>query len=431
MERGLDRVGMNLTHTINGFLYFGYVPDVVRQGWDFPFDSTLIKEGRRVYGHLDYQSAVRTGAELLMSLVDPQQIKNQRNVLLLSGGLDSRFLLGVMRKHNLLNALECVTFGEPGMLDVDIASQTADVTGVRFELLDTRNQNFDLPSFNRETAKDRVWVPLARGGRRQINEKYGSEAVYWDGYFNGHLTTKNESYASITDDRVAWKAFKLKNRTCGGRLASDTFDPDVFMPDSLAISRELLAPAEQYHIGLRQHYYVSRANLRAGWQWETPYTELAWVKFMLGVPAEYRSGQKLFRDIGRHLFPDLMEVPVKRSYGLPMNAPKWRKKLASRRLKMRKGWRSMMGLGNGPAPSAQEMDWDNGIREIDTLKQFLQTLLFNLDERGVAPWLSGMELLDAHLKGKKNLSKELMLLASLEVSLQRNQHDPETGAILC
>lgn len=102
----------------------------LRQYWRPTFPETY-----PVYREADY---VEEGGALLRQAVARQSRGSEQKALLLSGGLDSRALLGVLAHQADGKGMLALTWGIPGCDDVRFARAAARAAGARFEFLTLR-----------------------------------------------------------------------------------------------------------------------------------------------------------------------------------------------------------------------------------------------------------------------------------------------------
>lgn len=416
----LSRKGISLREQINAFLYFGYVPETIWRGWELPFDQALIESGICEYEGKSFGELVDTGAEIFLSLFNQPDVQDREHVVPLSGGMDSRMVLGGLLRKVGKDHLTTTTFGVPGMLDVTIAQKVGEACGATHRFLDTRLLDFSIQRFEREIDNGQHWLPRIKNASALVYEHFGADKTYWSGYL-GDIISRGIGRESAPPVEEARKRFINKARTTKPALCEPSFDPERWIPASLPASPEVVPAYDQINLGIRQRYLIAPSQLPPGHHCETPYGNREWLRFMLGVPGSMRRDQRLFRAIGRRLFPELMALPIKRSYGLPMDAPAWKKKLASAGLRTSRVLKRLSGRYPGPPHTTNQMDWPHELRHHAELRALLENLLPSLEARGVLPWLDIGRYWREHQAGRRDHSSELLLLGSLELSLR---HEP-------
>lgn len=407
----------SLFEKVNTFLYFGYLPGAVQNGWEMPIDQPLVESGVDEFGDKSFGQLVEIGAELFLSLFDRPDVKNAENIVLLSGGLDSRMLLGGLIRKVGKGNVRTASIGVPGMLDVTFARQVSEATDVPHHLIDSRDQDFSIERMEKEAQRSTSWFNLIGNSINLIHSRFGEDKIYWDGVLGGTLT-RGTGRGEQADAKEARRKFIEKAQSTKTLLSHSFFDPDQSVPQTLPISPALVSPLDQLRLGIKYPYQLIPSHLPTQYRCEAPYTHPAWLRFILGVPGSMRQNQCLFQAIGRRLFPDLMALPVKRSYGLPIGAPMWQKKLASARLKIPLGFKRMLGRYPGPPPTANQMDWAHEIRYHTDLNTLIGNLIKSLQLRGTVPWIAIDRYWRAHQTGRRDYSREMMLLSSLELFLR-------------
>ena len=80
------------------------------------------------------------------------------HVVPLSGGLDSRIILGGLLKKGLKDSIITITFGTPGTLDYDIGIHIAKQLGIYYEALDLTKVCYDEKSLQCAAMEGGLWT---------------------------------------------------------------------------------------------------------------------------------------------------------------------------------------------------------------------------------------------------------------------------------
>ena len=125
----------SLDDQIKAFLYFGYLPHVPEgvelEPWAEPRNEFYDPE----LSSLSEDELIERGVVALQAPyrdLDP----NETYVVSLSGGLDSRSILGGLINAGLKDNIVTVTYGTPGTYDFDIGKQISKQMGLKHELID-------------------------------------------------------------------------------------------------------------------------------------------------------------------------------------------------------------------------------------------------------------------------------------------------------
>jgi hypothetical protein len=128
---------MNLAD-LNSFLKLGYFLDYKNPRYQLKFDS--IEKDK--YEDAGEEELIELGIGLFNNAISKKYKKNQKNVVPLSGGLDSRAILGSLLHHTEASNIKTYTFGTPGTYDYEIGKQIAQKLGTNHISLDLTKEKY-------------------------------------------------------------------------------------------------------------------------------------------------------------------------------------------------------------------------------------------------------------------------------------------------
>lgn len=413
---------------IAAYLHFGFVPGCGTATGTDDFLAKLLggvprRERRRSSGSVPLRAE---GVEALRSALRRSVYEtdaHKTHVLPLSGGLDSRAILGGMLENLAGSRIQAVTFGTPGTWDYEIGRQVARSVGVRWEPLDLTGHDWrwntnDLVQTASRTGWP-VWIFDAHINR-QIPELFGPECVYWSGFMGEALSGAHlpEQESATWEQAIA--RFVKKNRL--GRsstLAPPEFQPGLVLPGAPFMDSGALSFDDQLDFGVRQQCRIKHVVMAKGYEYRTPFLDTGWSGFILSVPRRHRNKQALYQQILQAAYKGLMSLPVKGNAGLPLGAPQWRKLLPAGRLHMHASANKFLPwLEWGVSPKTNYIDFDRGLRQRADLKEVVRENLHDLKKRGIVQWLDIDELWKRHQRRIENCAMPLLLLASLEIQIK-------------
>lgn len=409
---------------VSTFLHFGYMPspDVPLPAWlGDRADRQSRSEGA---DRADLSSWIAEGVGVLRRVFQdnvggPAKV----HVVPLSGGLDSRAILGGLLENLETREIRAVTFGSPETWDYEIGREVARAAGVRWEAIDL-------------SSEDWKWeiAPLVRTARQiarpiglfdahvnhQVPERFGTEDVYWSGFMGDPLSGSHLPHRDSATWDEAQRRFVRCNRFCRSvDLLPPDFEPWHCLPRSPLPGGEDLCYDEQLDFAVRQQCLIRHIVLPKGYEYRTPFLHPAWVSFILGVPRRYREGQSLYKEILKAAYARLFALPAKNNLGLPLDAPPWRKGARVLGLGVRGLARRIApGLLYSISPGLNYIDFDREIRRRPDLRATIGESLQDLRRRGLVDWIDLESLWQRHQRGQGNHADALMLLASLEIHLK-------------
>ncbi|WP_407342107.1 asparagine synthase-related protein [Pengzhenrongella phosphoraccumulans] len=306
-----DRTG------VEQYLAFGFNPDV-----DDPDPLAVLSEwSRNPRGDLagmSERALVREGTRALRAAV-AQCVEGTATiggdqVVFLSGGLDSRTILGALLEIFDTSQIIAVTFGMPGEQDFDDAACVAKAAGVRHETLQTAGVEWTTQGLVDSILARRLPLPFPFGQRYVsylLHERLGPQNVFWDGLCGDIVSGKLfRPGCEAWDWGTSVADFLAKHLAVGrDRLYSAQFDPGTSIQAEPFCSTDDLACYYQLMYGIRQRHYVSTRVLR-DYPTCTPFLAGPWLDVMLRIPVRHRLGQRLYEEIQKAAFPRLFALPT-------------------------------------------------------------------------------------------------------------------------
>ena len=343
-----------------------------------------------------------------------------RHVIPLSGGLDSRILLGAVTSVIPTDELVALTYGTLGSYDWELGQQVAEAAGIEHHHIDLRPRKFDWSRDFQLRMIDYYSHPTKLfGGLEALMVAYDHHGitesdVCWTGYMgdaiSGDHLPKTES--KTWDEAIAH--FITKNFKAG-HLTAPGYDPTERLPDNPIFDREALNYDDQLDIGIRQPYLIAPSKLFGDYH-VAPFHRDPFFSFMINAPREVRTDRSLYREIGQRIAPELFKVPTQQSRGLGVGVSKTRVRAHIVRQKAEQRVRKAVGRPK-PPKHTRRFDWDLELRRSESLQSTIEPLLTSLAERDIIPWLSPTELYQSHQRGEDN-GYDIYLLSSLELHLQ-------------
>ncbi|MFP5348027.1 MAG: asparagine synthase-related protein [Actinomycetes bacterium] len=379
--------------TLQQFLAFGFVP---RADVEDPLSllSAWSRKPVRQARKVSSSGLLREGVAALRAAVEESAAAGGggQHVVFLSGGLDSRTILGGLLRLFGRSEVVAATFGLPGEQDYDLAAMVARRAGVRHERLESFSVEWTTDGLVDSVLARQVPLPSAFGQRYLsflLHRRLGSENVFWDGLCGDVLAGKR----TRTDvQEWTWQSageqFLVVNlHPEWRRVVSPDFDPHASLPPSPFCPVEQMAYLDQLGLGLRQRCYVGTRLLR-DYPTRTPFLTGPWLDFMLSLPWEYRLEQRMYREIQRTAFPELFSLPTTALSGGALTQTRLTR--ARRRLGGRA--RQAMGRAGLRRPAARPAQRANdGIRascrERGPLRELVRENVADLAGRGLLDWL--------------------------------------------
>lgn len=404
---------------ISSYLYLGYVPEI-------PAD--LFSEVWCKYRNQEYQLALKSMNEEDLINLGIKAIKSPfanigkgHHVLPLSGGLDSRAILGGLLEAGMAENIVAVTFGAPGSLDYEIGTYLSKKYRLKFEAVDlTKIITQDALYDTSKEINSLMWL-FDVFYNRVVVKIFGKNAVYWSGYLGDRLAglklipdQENQTW----EDAVDW--FIRKNKFIkSAELVHPGFSLQEQLPRKPLLLKEIISYDEQLSFAIRQSY-LKKVLIPKNYHYEMPFLYSQWVEFIINVPIEYRKNKYLYKKILKKAYPALFAEPIKtleftdntHIRQLFFNIKIFTRYFISNLILPRKT----------TFPMTNYVDFKKSIKYRKEFKQTIHDNVMDLQKRGIVDWLSLPLLWDQHEKGLRNHALALTELASLEIYYKAN-HD--------
>ena len=403
------------------FLRFGYFCDYEVQR--APIDFSKITKG--MYEGASREDLLCLGVEKLQETFTELWQEGREHVLPLSGGLDSRLILGALLEHTDAERLQTFTFGVAGSYDYEIGKAIAKKLGTQHLPIPLGDGAYsleeELSAARRTDCQGLLFhhPPLGR-----LDRLYRG-ALFWSGYVGdavagSHLqmqpsATLLEAQPRHLRNRVFVRSTRLH------RCAEHEFL--VGMREA-SIDPELLTLDEQVLFNEAVPKFTAPLVLFHGYDFVTPLINTPWMNFMLSVPNSYRFGGKLMIDIGRRAYPEIFGLPSKNLLGHGFDTPDSLVRATFWMNRVRKLAHQFVPSVNYPC--FQYNDFNEGIRNDPSLRRIVKGAIERLRLRGVCDWVDFDGIWKRHDWRLCNHGDALIVLASLEIVLEaREQKEKE------
>jgi hypothetical protein len=399
------------------FLWYGYLP----RYFSFPVSINQNEIGRDWQGS-HWSQLVSAGVQIWKKVVKECLLRHGSKVIVpLSGGLDSRAILAGLLEHLSPSEIVTYTFGVPGADDYQIGWQIAKKVGTVHQQIDLNRYDYTHGNLTDIANRAGALVSLFQHAPiTLLNEEVIQEYIFWSGFMGDPLAGSH----LLLEDSQSWqqarRSFAARNRFVRSvTITPPGFSPTDCLPTSPLAATDALSYDEQLDFGIRQQSYIKPLVLLPGFTYCTPFLHPEWADFILCVPRQWRANQNLYKAILQTAYPDLFSLPTKANYGLPLNAPGWRKSIQINKLRFRAlGRRFFPWVDLGVSPTTNYIDFDRGLRQRGDLRQVVYESVQALQKRKIVDWLDIETIWQRHQGRQANHADALILLASLEIYLQ-------------
>lgn len=407
---------------IQSYLYFGAVyGDVAGEGSKLLLDCDTGRY-RDWAARASEDELVRQGIACLREATAEalEQAPAGPHGVFLSGGFDSRAILGCLLEHVAPSELVGLTFGMPGSLDYELPVQLARYAGIRHEALDASSVIWDAAAVV-DFARSELSLPAPELDGEfisyQLWRDLPTEWAYWTGYLGGSVSGALLPPEPSPDWDTAVEAFLRRNRQSPHvALDGPGWDPRSVLPNGPMFDPVEFGLDDQLDVAGRQTFRIGSARRS-----RLPVQLLAqpaWKSFMLSLPFHHRAGgAPLYRRILREAFPELFRFPVqgaesaqRRNASIPAKALRRGRRLAERALPRRAERKA--------SANVQKLDYARALRSGGGYADFVHAAATGLTARGIAEHVDVDRLFVEHRAGTADHTQPLRILTSLEVNFR-------------
>lgn len=403
---------------VKAFLHYGFVPrpkqvKVQRLLRRYAIDVKEIKKQE------SFEELIREGSKILDDTFHDiaGKVEDKTVVIPLSGGMDSRAVLGGMLKHLPTSKIKTITLGIPGALDYEIGQRVAKKVGVANKVINLDNIEWNEQDLINYAKKFQYPVALVEGFLfSQVFSCFEDGSVFLSGFMGDPLAGSHlQKNNSLTWEKAKIGFIKRNNYTS----VSTSWTENELLPEKPFLDNKLITIDEQLDFFIRQRYYVLPLVLLKGKKHIAPFLNPPWVEFMLNLPRSLRKDQMLYKKLLFHAYPDLFSLPLKNTKGLPLNASTihfFYKRITSKMGNL--GRKHLPLICSGPTPGLNYIDFKQAYRKKNDLKSIAEKSLKEISARGVIDYIDFQNVWREHQSRKFNHSQLISLLVSLEIFIK-------------
>ncbi|SDY94017.1 Asparagine synthase [Modestobacter sp. DSM 44400] len=412
-------------HQRDQYLAFGFVPQLP-DGDALSLLSAWSRLPRRSRRAVSESGLVREGVRALKAAFEECASTAESRgdqVVFLSGGLDSRVILGALLEFYRPAEILAATFGAPGEQDFDFAAKVARAADVRHEVLESFSADWTTQGLVDSVLAREVPLPYPFGQRYlsyRLHQKIGVHNTFWDGLggdavSGAHIPGRDEHW---TWEAAVSRFLNMHLLAHADQYTSPGFRPEASMPAAPFVSDSLLSYPDQLDFAVRQTRYINTRYM-LGYSVRTPFLSRPWLDFMLSVPVGYRYEQRLYMTIQRQAYPRLFKLPTTTfdGGGVPAS-PLLRKVLVVQRRALRKtermGWPSRPG---GKPHSGANNAIRGSHRHRTDIRELILKNLDDLANRGVVTGLESDAIAQAMVE-RRISDTRISVLLGLELNLK-------------
>ncbi len=339
----------------------------------------------------------------------------QTNVVPLSGGLDSRAVLGALLEFTDSSNIVTYTYGLPGSFDFEIAGRVARQAGIRNMQIPLKEYDYTLDELlETSAAMDHQTLLFYHAPLYRIKQSFAG-GLHWSGFLGEAITGDHIRGELATGQEEAIDKFIDFNRFIKGGdalLLSGGLDysrQQVVIPSP---ARGFLTFEEGLDLLNRQNKYIAPHVMLKGFEHAAPFNDPALMALFLGLTEDQKRHQGLFKQFLQWWQPVLFSLPVKNNVGFPLGAARWKPKVRKKWI----GLRKRFGVLNDP--NINYFNFSGNLIESASFRHLVWSQLADLMARKLWDTFNLEEIWKSHLNKTADHGKLIQGLFSLEVHLK-------------
>ncbi len=346
--------------------------------------------------------------------------RNALHVVPLSGGCDSRVILGGLLENVPSSHLVAVTYGVPGAWDFEIPRLLTHKYGVQHEVIDLTVDEWCVDDLREAASCLRYPASVHQAYVRQkITKRFGADCVYWSGFMGDALSGSHLPEIPSPDARAAARGMLRQYATphCGDQAFEEAvIDHIVTQTPWEQLAHRKLTLDQQVDFAFRQGQHMRTIVLPDSFLSETPFLHPVWVNFILNAPYKLLIHQRLYRRIIIEGYSSLAAFPCANTAGMPLSAAKYQV-LAGRLAAKAASYVTRRGY-HPSHPRTNYINWSHSLRHKSRLQDSVCTTLQKLKGRQILATKDIDFWWREHLDGSEDYATVLMNLSSLELLIE-------------
>jgi len=357
-------------------------------------------------------------------------LKPESNVVIpISGGWDSRIILGESLKHFPKKKIKTYSFGVPGQLDFDIGRLISKKLGLNHESVDLTKVPITWVKLL-ESVSISPWtgVPDSFYNQYALNKIASENDIMLSGYIGGPLTGGHQ-FSENNKATILQEFLEYQKRIKSIYILPTSIEPIELLPNLKAVAN--IDYGLQLDLYIRQLNYTKRIvgvkNEWTGWDMDlgsffgtkiiAPFAHPVWVEYWASIPKKYKVSQNLYLKMMHHNYPKLAKMPSKYSLGVnPNSSISLNIKRVEYKVK-RELYRIGPTLFNKPNAMHNYLDFAEAFRTREDYKEVLQKAFEILKENKLVDWLNFNYLYNSHQKRREDYSDCFVVLIGLALNV--------------
>jgi asparagine synthase (glutamine-hydrolysing) len=269
---------------------------------------------------VDRDQLIRKAKEVLLKVVEREYCANKNMALGLTGGLDSRLLLGALLDVTEAKNIKSFSWGYKNTYDYEIGKALAKRVGVDHLSYDLNAINFSLENLIEFGVRSDFNTNLFEQPPIFQLERDLKDVNIWYGVLGGTTSGSNLPVSSFERPESYFLSTERKRTGVLSDVSYSIFNRSITTNDVVRLVGDYkyvdfdMIDIYNHHERLIGHSVFFGNN-----RYSIPFASDEWISFSLSIPKGNRSRKRTFlRDLIRFHYPILSELPLANTKGLPL-----------------------------------------------------------------------------------------------------------------
>jgi len=396
---------------IRFFLTYGYFPKKAIQ--TIQFDNYSFE-----YENFSIDELGQEASRLFHENISDLYKSNERHLVPLSGGFDSRGILATLLKFTEAKNIYSYSFGAQNTLDYEIGRNLAQSLGINHISFDLQSYDYSLDDLLYQSSSVNKQTFLFHNPPLQVVDTLFGGFHIWSGIVGdivaGSAIPKNPSK---TMKEAIYNYLKTKKYCKDSLLNSgQEFDDFIFFKSfdqstKLSLDEKLLF-TERYENSYKPHVCPGKQL------YLEPFINSKFTDFMFNSPRELHDDFSIYYAMLNHIDSKLFNYPSKKKMGLSINSSEFKVKYMRARSKVRQNFKFEKIPIN-----TNYFDFNIKINSDIKFKQLIKEQIFDLSQRDLVEFMDLKDIFNRYTNGV--VSPEMIkTLVALEVHLKNGKKLP-------
>lgn len=399
-------------HDIESFLKLGYFLNYENPVYSFDYSRV----NKSFYKDISLEELIDLGEMYFINSIDKLFVENDKHVVPISGGLDSRAILAALLEFTETKNIYTYTFGTSGTLDYEIGNMIAAAVGTNhtsFSLTDYSYTMEELIDISNRISHQTILFHHAPVW--ELDKLYKGYTI-WSGFLGGEIT--DSKYASYKSTISPKQTFINKERYQKKVNLTGKSNDLILLSQLTYKSNKYISDLEILDYENRQRKFIAPHVLMDGFKYNTPFSDNDLFTFFLSIDNRYRDNKFLYKKILQKRYPKLFSYPIKDNLGLPLSVNKLS-------VLTKKVIHKIKRKFNKKNPNENYFDFDLAIRQNNNFKELIRLNIADLSNRKIIEKIDMEEILKMHLNLEGDFGRALIQLVSLEIHMKAKENKQE------